>query len=234
MLYLPLKQCGVIECVPDAKSRDQLGRETDTSLYDYFIKTYGEESSSQYQAARSKFVKSMAAYSVVGFLLQIKDRHNGNIMIDKEGHIIHIGESTSFFVHLLMFFVLDFGFMFESSPGGNLGFEPDIKLTDEMVQVMGGKMDSPAFQWFQKLCVHAYLAVRPYRETIITLVSLLLDTGLPCFRGQTVKQLTARFTPNYSEKEASAYMLQIIRDSFLNFRTRTYDYIQYFQNQIPY
>eukprot|EP01135_Chromosphaera_perkinsii_P004556 Nk52_evm26s288 gene=Nk52_evmTU26s288 len=211
--------CGVIECVPNSKSRSELGKSTDVSLYDYFIDTYGDEQSFNFQNARANFIKSMAGYTMVTYLLQIKDRHNGNLMLDEVGHLIHI----------------DFGFMIESSPGGNIGFEPDMNLKDEFVKIMGGDMNSFAFGMFTDMCVKGYLALRPYYEQIVALVALMEQSGLPCFRtDQAIKKLTLRFQPDKTEREAVKFITKVIKDSYLNFRTAWYDKIQKYQQGIPY
>lgn len=76
------------------------------SLYGFFLKEFGPTTSLKFQRvsqcrrllkelfgdfqARLRFTQSMAAYSVFSYILQTKDRHNGNIMVDRDAHIVHI------------------------------------------------------------------------------------------------------------------------------------------------
>ena len=109
------------------------------TLRDHFIKAFGTPDSEPFKAGVDAFKRSLAAYSVISYVLQLKDRHNGNVLIDNEGHIIHI----------------DFGFMLSNSPG-SVGFEAaPFKLTHEYVEVLGG-VGAPDYEDFKKLCKQAF------------------------------------------------------------------------------
>ena len=92
------------------------------------------------------------------YILALKDRHNGNILLDKEGHLIHI----------------DFGFMLSNSPG-YVGFESaPFKLSQEYVDILGG-FQSPLFQvTFKELFLKAFLALRKHSDRIILMVDMML------------------------------------------------------------
>ncbi|KAI9841455.1 MAG: phosphatidylinositol-4- kinase [Sclerophora amabilis] len=239
--------CGVIDVLPNSISRDMLGREAVNGLYDYFVSKYGGEDSIRFQEARNNFVKSMAAYSVISYLLQFKDRHNGNIMVDDAGHILHIGKrvnllklvahpsSLSNWTDVDLY--LDFGFCFDIAPGGIKFERAPFKLTSEMVAVMGGSdpsTPSQSFRWFEELCIKAFLACRPYTEKLVHLVILMLDSGLPCFKPETVQHFRERFVLEKSEREAAEFMRELIRKSWNSYSTRGYDQFQLLTNGIPY
>jgi len=210
--------CGVIDVLPHSISRDMLGREAVNGLYDYFVSKYGAESSIRFQQARNNFVKSMAAYSVISYLLQLKDRHNGNIMIDDDGHILHI----------------DFGFCFDIAPGGVRFERAPFKLTSEMVSVMGGSTTSQSYRWFEELCIKSFLASRQHTEQLGHIVMLMLDSGLPCFKPDTIAHLRQRFVLDKSEREAADFMKDLIKKSYSSYSTKGYDQFQLLTNGIPY
>ncbi|KUI54054.1 Phosphatidylinositol 4-kinase stt4 [Cytospora mali] len=210
--------CGVIDVLPNSVSRDMLGREAVNGLYDYFVSKYGNEDSLRYQQARNNFVKSMAAYSLISFLLQFKDRHNGNIMIDDAGHILHI----------------DFGFCFDIAPGGIKFERAPFKLTSEMVAVMGGSTNHQSFKWFEELSVKAFLASRMHVEKLSQIVLLMMDSGLPCFKPESVEHFKQRFVLEKTEREAADFMKELIRKSYSSYSTGIYDQFQLMTNGIPY
>lgn len=92
-----------------------MGRAKVNDLLDFFVGKYGGEHTIAFQQARLNFIRSMAAYSVACYILQIKDRHNGNIMIDGEGHIVHVGmwDPLLMVISSVLTCVGDFGFLFD-------------------------------------------------------------------------------------------------------------------------
>lgn len=214
-------ECGVIEVVPNAKSRAQLGQLTDGGLFEIFQREFGLPGSKRFETARLAFIESSAAYAVASYLLQAKDRHNGNIMLDNKGNIVHI----------------DFGFILGISPGGNMGFESAaFKLSYEMTQLLdpGNTRKSPEFLLFQELCVKGFLAARTKVDSIVATVSMMEKSGLPCFGYRSpVESLRKRFHLEMSYSEAAAWMKQLISDAYDKWTTGVYDLIQYYQNAIP-
>ena len=216
--------CGVIEVIPNSMSRDEIGKEKLNNILNFFRFKFGHEYSPEFMKARDNFVRSLAGYAVLSYILAVKDRHNGNIMLSEEGYIIHI----------------DFGFILGISPGPNgITFEGSpFKFTNEMLQVLGGK-DSECYNLFKSLCIKGFLAIRRYEQQIVSMAEIMSDSGLPCFAGgsNTLKMLRKRFRPDLDDFDAAIFMEKLItkaQNTFSAFTTGGYDLIQWMREDIIY
>ena len=216
------QSAGLVQAVPDTISLDALKRADPyfTDLNTWFEKHFGGtdgSSADRLRVAKMNFARSLAGYSVLCYILQIKDRHNGNILLDRRGHLLHI----------------DFGFLLTNSPGNNLGFEASgFKLDRDMLAVLGGPR-SALFVTFRKLCVRAFLALRAQRARIIILIQMTLagNDTLPCFQGgagAVMSGLYSRFKEDVDERACVSFVNKLIDESVGNWRTTAYDNYQFF------
>ena len=78
--------CGIIEMLSDITTMSSLLRKIDEhkidgrtmTLRDFFNRAYPKPAT-----AKRNFMRSLAGYSVMTYFLQVKDRHNGNILINR-------------------------------------------------------------------------------------------------------------------------------------------------------
>lgn len=209
---------GLIEPIINAVSLHQLKKNSKLSLREYFHREFGGSCSEGFLTAQKNFVQSLAAYSLVCYFIQVKDRHNGNILLDPEGHIVHI----------------DFGFILSASPR-NLGFETShFKLTAEFVEVMGG-YGSDMFEYYKILMLQGLIAARKHMDKLVQIVEVM-QTGsqLPCFRqgASTIKGVKERFHMNLTEEQLQLWVQHMVESSMHSLTTKLYDGIQYLTNGI--
>lgn len=202
---------GLVEFIEGAKSVDRIKKCSPDmpSLKDYYEYKFGPSYSINYAKAAQQFVKSLVGYSLITYLLQVRDRHNANIMIDEDGSVIHI----------------DFGFILGESPGFNMNWEnAPFKLTSEYMEIMGGP-DSDMFKMFKDLFIKGYFALKKNTEGLYTLVNLFyMDDKRK--RG-VAKQLQSRLILNTAQE-----VERLIDESNDNWRTKQYDWFQQTSNNI--
>ncbi|XP_041843662.1 phosphatidylinositol 4-kinase beta isoform X2 [Melanotaenia boesemani] len=208
---------GMIEPVVNAVSLHQVKKQSQLSLLDYFLQEHGAPTTEAFLSAQRNFVQSCAGYSLICYLLQVKDRHNGNILLDADGHIIHI----------------DFGFILSSSPR-NLGFETSaFKLTSEFVDVMGGP-DGDMFNYYKMLMLQGLIAARKHMDRVLQIVEIMQQgSQLPCFHGSsTMRGLKERFHMSLTEEQLQLLIDQLVDGSMRSLTTKLYDGFQYLTNGI--
>lgn len=146
--------------------------------------------------ALNTYVKSVAGYCVLTYLLGIGDRHLDNLMMKTQGHMFHI----------------DFGYIFGADPKP---YPPPFKLTKEMVEGMGGPA-SDHYMKFTTYCCQAYNWLRKSADLILNLLNLMADAGIEELSSDpttTLQKVEEKFRLDLTDEQAEQFFLGLINDS---------------------
>ena len=158
----------------------------------------------------SNYVRSVAGYCVITYLLGVGDRHLDNLLLCDDGHFLHI----------------DFGYMFGRDPKP---LPPAFRLTREMVDGMGG-MDSSEYRQFCSLACQAFNTLRKSAGLVLNLLHLMSDAGIEDLSNNpsadadgVISSVERRFHLELSDEQAETFFLGLIQDSLAAIAPRVMD-----------
>lgn len=200
-------QSGIIEVVTNSdttakihKDYGILGALRKEAFKDYMVKNNpGDE---KFSKALDNFIRSCAGYCVATYILGIGDRHNGNIMMTKTGHLFHID-----FGHFLGNFKTALGIQRERSK---------FVFTEEMSYAMGG-LGSGGFEQFKDYSCKAYNYIRKHGRRVMHLFLFMVTAGMPELKKKSeIKYLREMLSLKLTEMEANNKFSDEITNSLNN------------------
>uniref|UniRef100_K3WMB0 Phosphatidylinositol 3-kinase n=1 Tax=Globisporangium ultimum (strain ATCC 200006 / CBS 805.95 / DAOM BR144) TaxID=431595 RepID=K3WMB0_GLOUD len=165
---------GLIEIVENAHTLYSIIRDHNNILN--FLHHYnGDRTLSEISTS---FRESLAAYTVITFLLGVGDRHADNVMLTKDGILFHI----------------DYGFILGKDPKP---LQPPMRLDHYMIEALGGAQ-TEQFEQFKKLCVIAFNCLRRHVSLFMILLNLVV---------KAVPEITD-FDMNYTQSDLEAFVVE--------------------------
>jgi phosphatidylinositol kinase/protein kinase (PI-3 family) len=190
-------QQGMLEMVTNAETLAAIHVKEGGAINQFFskapIKNWIEQNRADVsiEDAIKNFLLSNVAYCLATFVLGIGDRHNDNIMIKKNGELFHID-----FGHFLGHFKYKMGIKRERAP---------FVFTRQFQNVLGDD-NSKLFLDFKEQLKKGYGILRSNKEKIVTLLRILLCTGIPELNEKSLKYLDGTLAMKKNDDEAKAYL----------------------------
>lgn len=130
------------------------------------IRDFLEEDKQPIEPKIEKFTASLAAYCVMTYVLKIGDRHDNNILVTRDGRLLHI----------------DYGYILGDV---TKPFTPPLKLSSEMVETIGHDGLSRICGWAGP----AFNSLRKKARLILVLIELMFTAPLTCFQQNSMRRL---------------------------------------------
>ena len=157
-IYAFSQKFGCCQFIEDSKAIFDIAEEEKITIKQYFLK-YTDKKFGEEKDKIDKYIRSLAGYLVMTYVLLVGDRHDNNILIKKDGRLLHI----------------DFGFVFGENAKP---FSPPVKLRKGMLSFLGDTQTG--LNKVMEFAGPAYNALRREARLILTLIELMLPSNLPC------------------------------------------------------